>query len=178
MSEKFSVSSTFLTAAAPLTPQHSVAAILVNAAGEFLLQLRDNREDIFFPHHWGCFGGAIDDGETLLQSLHRELHEELNLTIDAADITPSVTIRFSPRADSAAMIDRYYFIVPITQEAIATMRLGEGSDWKFFAPEAIMGIENATPYDKFALWLHLNEARLPHTATTANPSAENSDTPK
>ena len=51
-----------------------------------LLQLRDDKPDIFFPNHWGCFGGAIEPGEAPHDTLLRELQEELGNTFDNAII--------------------------------------------------------------------------------------------
>ncbi|MGA7803419.1 NUDIX domain-containing protein, partial [Bradyrhizobium sp.] len=62
----------------PLRPGNAVAAIIV-VEGQYLLQLRDAKRGIFFPSHWGCFGGGIDPGETVEQALARELEEELDL---------------------------------------------------------------------------------------------------
>jgi hypothetical protein len=32
--------------------------------GRYLVQLCDSKPTIFFPDHWGCFGGAGEAGET------------------------------------------------------------------------------------------------------------------
>src|SRR5262249_32847766 len=47
-----------------LRPADAAAALIQLPDGRYLLQLRDARPDIFYPDHWGCFGGAIDPGET------------------------------------------------------------------------------------------------------------------
>jgi 8-oxo-dGTP pyrophosphatase MutT (NUDIX family) len=160
MSDPFTVSDVFLNARGPLVPKDSAAAIIVNPSGGLLLQLRDDRADIFFPNHWGCFGGAIDAGETYEENLQRELFEELHFTVDVALIRLITTITFRPKPDSADTILRHYYAVPVAADAMANMRLGEGSDFRFFTPDEAMRLANATPYDKFALWLYLNHQRL------------------
>lgn len=159
MTDKFAVSEIFLTAALPLTPRDSAAAIIVNPQGEFLLQLRDDREDIFFPNHWGCFGGAIDAEESLAQALLRELNEELGIDFTTASMVPATTINFLPKPGESP-IARYFFAVLIGNDILQKIRLGEGRDVKFFTPAQAMNLPNATPYDKFAIWLYTNSRRL------------------
>lgn len=45
-----------------LTPAHAAAAVIVFEDGSYLMQLRDQKPGIFYPGHWGLFGGAIDKG--------------------------------------------------------------------------------------------------------------------
>jgi 8-oxo-dGTP diphosphatase len=47
----------------------------------YLLQLRDNKKNIYFPNFWGLFGGRVDIGETFINALRREIKEELNLVV-------------------------------------------------------------------------------------------------
>ena len=43
-----------------LTGTDAVAALIVLADGSYLLQHRDDKPTIWYPDHWGCFGGSID----------------------------------------------------------------------------------------------------------------------
>tara|TARA_Y100001968_G_C18929808_1_gene513718 strand:+ start:126 stop:560 length:435 start_codon:yes stop_codon:yes gene_type:complete len=56
---------------------HEVALAMLKQNEHWLLQLRDNSDNIIFPGHWGLFGGHLDKGETPQQAVHRELMEEL-----------------------------------------------------------------------------------------------------
>src|SRR5205085_11015572 len=71
----------FLAADTPLHLDNAVAALIVVDGSGYLLQRRDNVPQIFFPDHWGLFGGAIDPGETPEAALRRELREELMLDV-------------------------------------------------------------------------------------------------
>ena len=42
-----------------LSPANAVCAIIINN-NKILLQKRDNKKNIFFPNHYGLFGGAIE----------------------------------------------------------------------------------------------------------------------
>lgn len=52
--------------------------ILENKEGKILLQLRDDKAEIPFPNMWGTFGGQIEEGETPLEAIKREILEELD----------------------------------------------------------------------------------------------------
>jgi 8-oxo-dGTP pyrophosphatase MutT (NUDIX family) len=57
--------------------QSSHAVLLLD--GQYILQLRDNKPDIAAPGQWSLFGGMIADGEIPLQSIQREIFEELSI---------------------------------------------------------------------------------------------------
>jgi 8-oxo-dGTP pyrophosphatase MutT (NUDIX family) len=144
----------------PLTPGNAVAAILT-VEGSYLLQLRDDKRGIFFPAHWGCFGGGVEQGETLEIGLARELDEELSLKL-APD-----AIRYFTRFDmdlafaGLAPIWRYFYEIELKRGVLSTLTLGEGREMRLFSPEAILGgAIDITPYDAFALWFHINRSRL------------------
>ena len=52
----------FIRADGPLKPSDAVAALQVREDGRYVMQLRDAKPNIFYPDHWGCFGGAVDAG--------------------------------------------------------------------------------------------------------------------
>ena len=60
-----------------LSPGDASVALIVVDSANYLLQLRDQKPGIFYPGHWGLFGGALDPGETPDTALRRELFEEL-----------------------------------------------------------------------------------------------------
>ena len=60
--------------------RYSAAAVLT-VDDRYVLQLRDNSAAIAFPSHWGLFGGEVKQGETPLEAIRREIHEELTLDV-------------------------------------------------------------------------------------------------
>ena len=143
-----------------LRPGSAVAAVIV-VEGQYLLQLRDTKCGIFFPSHWGCFGGGVDPGETVEQTLARELEEELGMK--TATTTMRYFSRFEFGLDFAGLdpIWRVFYEITISKASMATLSLGEGSDMRLFSAAAILSHQiPITPYDAFALWMHINRSRL------------------
>ena len=56
----------------------SAHAILI-LDGDYILQLRDNKPTIAAAGQWSLFGGEIKIGETPLQTIKREVYEELSI---------------------------------------------------------------------------------------------------
>src|SRR5712692_10830412 len=54
----------------------TVGVILVNAAGQVLMQLRDDKPSIADPGCWAVPGGGQDPGESLEEAARREILEE------------------------------------------------------------------------------------------------------
>jgi 8-oxo-dGTP diphosphatase len=73
-----------------LTAPHRAiaAAVVVDTAGDLLLQLRDNKPDIIYPGGIGLFGGHREDNETALECVTRELAEELTYEIAPERFVP------------------------------------------------------------------------------------------
>ena len=53
----------------------------MTVAGQYALQLRDDRPDIAAPGHWALFGGSLDGDETPRLAVRREIREELALEV-------------------------------------------------------------------------------------------------
>jgi 8-oxo-dGTP pyrophosphatase MutT (NUDIX family) len=142
----------------PLHPADAVAAI-ITVEGAYLLQLRDNKYGIFFPAHWGCFGGAIDAGESNETAFERELHEELGLSLtpDRYRLFASFDFAF----EKMARFCRHFYEIELTRKGLDGLRLEEGSAMRLFpASDILTGAMQMTPYDSFALWFHINRGRL------------------
>jgi 8-oxo-dGTP diphosphatase len=63
-------------------PVDVAVGVLIDAAGRFLLTSRP--EGKVYAGYWEFPGGKLEAGETVEQALRRELHEELGITIGAA----------------------------------------------------------------------------------------------
>jgi 8-oxo-dGTP pyrophosphatase MutT (NUDIX family) len=109
-SRVISLNDAFLGSAEILVPSDAVAALLVLADGRYVMQLRDTKPHIFYPGHWGLFGGAIDDGETEIEALTRELAEELEF--EARELDRFVRLDFDLSVIGAGRVFRAVYVVP------------------------------------------------------------------
>ena len=150
-----------------LVPGNAVAALIL-VEGRYLLQLRDDKKGIFFPGAWGCFGGGCEAGETCEAALARELHEELALSVDAGSLRYFSRFDFDLGFAGLPPIWRYFYELDLPPAALENIRLGEGADLRAFpADDIVANRVEVTPYDGFALWLHINSRRLVRPPTSS-----------
>ena len=140
-----------------LRPSNAAVAILLHEDGRYIMQLRDPKIEIFYPGHWGCFGGAIDPGEDAVAALRRELREELELEMGAATRFTQFEFDFSALAQSK--VSRAYYEVRVPDSAFPRFVLHEGQAVKAFAGAELLANHRVTPYDAFAIWMHLFRSR-------------------
>ncbi|PWT86752.1 MAG: hypothetical protein C5B56_11960 [Proteobacteria bacterium] len=150
----------FLRSQETLRPAHAVAALLRLADGRYLMQLRDSNPAIFYPDHWGCFGGAVDPGETPVAALVRELAEELRVVVDPAEVARFTEFTFDFAFAGDGVRIRTYFAVTLPQADLKGLVLGEGAELGAFEAETLLALSRVVPYDAFALWMHHARGRL------------------
>ncbi len=147
-----------LSPGARLYVSGAVAAILTTADGRYLLQLRDDKPEIWFPGLWGLFGGAMNDGEGLIDALRREVMEETGLTI--ADPAYFTQIAFDFTAQGSDMKYRYYYEAALGPNDVERIVLTEGQSHQLFTADEIRHRGCFTPYDHFVLQLHMVRDRI------------------
>jgi 8-oxo-dGTP pyrophosphatase MutT (NUDIX family) len=148
----------FLTSSTPLRAGNAVAAILVTEDGRYLLQLRDDIPPIWYPGHWGLFGGSVDGDETEIEALRRELREELELEIEDARLFVGFDFDLKPAGLSRYF--RNYYEVTVSRSALPRLVLHEGVELGILSGDEALALPNVVPYDSFALFLHHKRGRL------------------
>jgi len=73
-----------------------VAALLVHEDGRYVMQLRDSKAGNLLSGSLGCFGGAVEAGETPVDALRRELREEYQFDLPGASRFTQFDFDFSP----------------------------------------------------------------------------------
>jgi 8-oxo-dGTP pyrophosphatase MutT (NUDIX family) len=147
-----------LTGHERLRPGDAVAALILVESDGYLMQRRDPRTDIWYPGHWGLFGGGIEPGEDPQTALARELAEELELELGQSEFF--ACFDFDLAGLQLKRYFRAYYLVPITRAIRARLVLHEGAEMRVFSGEEILQESRVTPYDSFALFLHYARARL------------------
>ena len=132
--------------------RNASSAIILDYQNNYLLQLRDSIEGIFYPNHWGLFGGALEFKEDPVDGLIREINEELSITIDKLSFFTDFKYNLSQIGKDTVTIT--YFIAKIDKLQIDKIQLKEGQKFEFFSYENFNKINNKVPYDAFAIWLH------------------------
>jgi 8-oxo-dGTP pyrophosphatase MutT (NUDIX family) len=143
-----------------LSVNDAVAAIIRIDADGYLMQLRDSRPDIWYPGHWGLFGGGVEPGEDPIEALKRELYEELELEFRSEDAQFFARIDFDLGGLGLPRYYRSYYLVPVTLAVEEQLVLHEGAARRVFSAVDILREPHVTPYDAFALFLHHARGRL------------------
>jgi 8-oxo-dGTP pyrophosphatase MutT (NUDIX family) len=142
----------------PLRAADAVAALLILDDGRYVMQLRDTLPTIFYPDHWGCFGGAVEDGEAPLASLKRELQEELEYTPGAANEFARFDFDFS--SVGQPKVYRIYYEIRVPATAFGRFVLHEGAAFEAIGGRDLLTQRKVTPYDAYAIWMHLSKQRF------------------
>lgn len=148
----------FLTSQISLQPGDAAAGILMLDDGRYLLQLRDDTPQIWFPGHWGFFGGSVDPNESEIKALRRELREELELEMVEARLFAGFDFDLTPLG--LRRYFRNYYEVPVSTAAFDRLVLHEGAELRALPGDEALSLPRLVPYDAFALFLHHHRRRL------------------
>ncbi len=121
------MSSSSPTKATPNNSPRQVALAILYQGNQFLMQLRDDIPTIFYPGHWGLFGGHLESGETAEEGLKRELIEEINYTVT----NPTLF-----RTQQEPQVIRYFYYARLTVP-LEQLDLQEGMDLALVPLDAI-----------------------------------------
>ena len=138
-----------------LTPGNAAVGLILLEDGRYLCQLRSQKPGIFYPDHWGLFGGAVESDESAEAGLKREVQEELSLEIDSAEYFTEFTFDFSFRG--LGQVWRRYYLVRLDSNELNRLQLGEGRELRVFTATALLAQPRVVPYDAFAVWLHATQ---------------------
>lgn len=122
----------------------------------YLLQLRDNKSNIFFPNKFGLFGGAINKNETSRDCVLREIKEELNLNLKNNRISYITNVSFEIKKKT---INRYIYKATLNKKEFNSIKIREGQKVEKLDKKTVLN-GNLVPYDYLAMWIYLDSRRL------------------
>lgn len=112
-----------MTSTHPLEPRVGVGAFITDEIGRLLLVKRRRPPE---ADHWGLPGGKVEFGETLAESVTREIREELGVKIVVGDLVCLV--------DQIDSVEGTHWVAPVYRAKIVD---GEPSNREPEALEAI-----------------------------------------
>lgn len=118
---------------------------------KYLLQLRDNKENIFFPGFWGLFGGRQDNNEKEKLAVKREVKEETNLNVLILSQILSVNFHMIGLKKKRKIT---YFDCKIKKSPKIT--LNEGQKYNFFSFNELKRLK-IVPMDFVAINCHYHK---------------------
>ncbi len=136
----------------------SCGVVLTVNKTNLIFQLRDKKNSIFYPGMIGLFGGSIENNETPVHCIKREVLEEINI-----DISPS---RFKKIANSDFSCHnlsngderrRFFFHLNISEKEEKDINLNEGYGLKKFSYTELPSIHNIVPTDLLAIGIYISE---------------------
>ena len=136
-----------------LVPRDASACLIITHNDNYILQLRDNSTDIFFPNRLGLFGGAIEVSETPLQAVVREVHEELSTFFPAERYKSCGQINL---ICDGLELTRYFFILRVSPLERKSFVLTEGQRLEELSGEQLLK-RRLTPYDEYFLYMQIKK---------------------
>jgi 8-oxo-dGTP pyrophosphatase MutT (NUDIX family) len=136
----------------------AVAAIIMQDDGRYLLLHRDDVPNIWYPGHWGCFGGALDEGEAPLDALRRELREELEW--EPREARYFTWLEFDLGQLGLGRCSRTHYVASISSSDRDLVVMHEGQGFAAYSADEMFLNVHLAPYDAFALFIHHARGRL------------------
>ncbi len=119
----------------------SIVAVLKNKNGKFLLVQRSKNDDIF-PMKWQNLGGKMEIGETVEDTIIREVKEEVNIDL-LSDYNPIFLQSYSWKKDSKSPIRLgLIFLVNLDCDEDIVSISNELNDFGWFSFDDIVDLDS------------------------------------
>ena len=115
----------------------SVKALIYNSAGEILIQQRDYKHGLRWPGAWNLFGGMIENDETFLEGVERELIEELGI------LPGKIEDVIFEWVSEDGVLDKCFSVFQSNKNLNITLK--EGNSMKWVHPTDLINLEK-TPF--------------------------------
>ena len=125
-----------------LNDMKDVAKVFVKneKSGKYLFQLKDDKPDISNPNCYGLLGGNIEEGESPLEALRRELKEECTVEVFDVEELGNKILKGVLRGEVCE--NRFYTFLAKTRDDINEVALYEGQKLEYFTIEEALQLDN------------------------------------
>jgi 8-oxo-dGTP pyrophosphatase MutT (NUDIX family) len=112
-----------------------VSAVILSADQQLLFGKKDPAHGGVFLDKWHIPGGGVEEGETHVQALQRELYEEVGLEVAAADIQPfdemgeMLTLKTKPSGEQYPVQMKFFVFKIQLRTAAAATAVRAGDDF-------------------------------------------------
>lgn len=100
------------------------------------LVVKRSASDDFYPNAWEFAGGNLDDGELLIDSLKRELKEELNFTDEFEARIINYSDEIKEKNGYNYHIMEFDFLIDVDNQDIGINLSSEHSDYKWVTKDS------------------------------------------
>jgi len=121
-----------------------VNAILENKC-RYLLYLRDNKPEISHPNHWSFLGGGVEENETPLEALERELLEEIDTKVSSIAYSGKIEIRESKECED----QNVFIFTGRINKGLDELTLTEGQKLGYFTPDQMRELKMPSHLKKY-----------------------------
>lgn len=115
-----------------------ISILILDQQFRYLLQKREEGKKIYYPGHWGIFGGRVEKDEEISKAAFREIKEELNYLIRR--------LKYITRYTSAERTDILF--AESIFVSLDNLKLTEGDEMRFFSYREILKLERIVPLDR------------------------------
>lgn len=137
----------------------NASAIIIYYKNRVFINLRSKNKKIFYPSHWGCFGGAKNRKESYLMAALREFYEETQIKTSKNNLKFFFNLDFTiPSSYKKIRRNFYLFKIKNIKLFNKNFYLSEGVKAKFFTKTDFLKIKKFVPYDKLAIDLFFRYA--------------------
>ena len=141
-----------------LSVDHSVGALITVPDGRYLMQLRDNAQNVNMRNNWGVFGGWLKEGEPTEKALLRELDEELEFVTNYFEWFTEIT--YLVPGVIRGPIHKTFYHIKIQLRDVEQMVQHEGSAKNLFKPLELAQLCNVLPWDLCAVLAHWRRVKI------------------
>ncbi len=115
----------------------AITALIKNKIGDKFLIVKRHKNEIAFPGKWAFPGGKVERGQDILETLRKEIMEEVGLEIE--DFKKFIKDYTFIRPDGHNVVGFCFEVITKTEEVIISE---DFEDFKWITPEELLDFDH------------------------------------